>query len=115
MRIASLIASATAGLPVVSMQREHDEMTVASELMKAHIKKNASVAQSQEAYIQEAERIEKRYNDAEQNYKALEAEREKRILKSKELMVFIATLKKQPLVVENWDERLWITLLDTMS
>jgi hypothetical protein len=29
--------------------REHDEMIVASELVKAHIKKNASVAQSQEA------------------------------------------------------------------
>ncbi len=42
------------------MQREHDEMTVVSELMQAHIKKNASVAKSQEAYAQEAGRIEER-------------------------------------------------------
>ena len=94
------------------MQREHYEMAVASELMKAHVKKNASVAQSQETYAQEAERIEERYNAALEHYTALEAERDKRVRKSKELGAFIAMLKKQPLVVTQWDERLWITLLD---
>jgi len=97
------------------IQREHDEMTVASELMKAHIKKNASVAQSQEAYALEAGRIEERYNTALEHYTVLEAEREKRFRKSKELIAFIAILKKQPLAVTEWDERLWITLLDTAT
>jgi len=97
------------------MQREHDEMTIASELMKAHIKKNASVAQSQEAYALEAGRIEERYNAALGHYTALEAEREKRIYKSKELTTFIAMLKKQPLTVPEWNERLWIALLDTAT
>lgn len=95
------------------MQQESDEMAVMSELMQAHIKKNASVAQSQEAYAQEAERIETRYNAALEHYTALEAEKEKRNRKSKELQSFIAILKKQPLAVSEWDERLWITLLDT--
>ncbi len=94
------------------MQREHDEMTVASELMKAHIKKNASVAQSQEAYALEAGRIEERYNTALEHYTALETEKEKRMRKSKEISTFITTLKKQPLTVLEWNERLWITLLD---
>lgn len=94
------------------MQREHYEMAVASELMKAHVKKNASVAQSQETYAQEAECIEERYSSALEHYTAIETEREKRIRKSKELTAFIAMLKKQPLVVTQWDERLWITLLD---
>ncbi len=95
--------------------REHDEMTVASELMKAHIKKNASVAQSQEAYALETVRIEKRYNAALEHYNALEVEKEKRNRKSKELKAFIAILKYQPLAVSEWDERLWITLLDTAA
>lgn len=90
-------------------------MAVASELMNAHIKKNASVAQSQETYALEAGRIEARYNAALEHYTTLEAEREKRILKSKELTVFIAMLKKQPLAVTEWDERLWIILLDTAT
>ena len=97
------------------MQREHDEMTVASELMKTHIKKNASVAQSQQAYAQEAERIEKRYHAALEHYTALEAERDKRVLKSKELSTFTTTLKTQSLVITEWDERLWITLLATAT
>lgn len=81
------------------MLQESDEMPVVSELMQAHIKKNASVAQSQEAYAQETERIEKRYNTALEHYNALEAEKEKRIRKGKELKAFIAMLKKQPLAV----------------
>lgn len=97
------------------MQREHDEMAVVSELMKTHIKKNASVAQSQEAYALETERIENRYNAAFEHYTALEAEKEKRNRKSKELKAFIAILKQRPLTVSEWDERLWITLLDTAT
>lgn len=54
------------------MQQEQDEMTVVSELMQAHIKKNASVAQSQEAYALEAGRIENRYNAAFEHYTALD-------------------------------------------
>ncbi len=94
------------------LQRMQDEMAIASELMKTHIKKNATVAQSQEIYTQEAQRIEERYNNAFEWSKALEAERDKRLRKSKELSVYIAALRKQPLVIGEWDERLWITLLD---
>lgn len=97
------------------MQQEQDEMAVVSELMQAHIKKNASVAQSQEAYALETERIENRYNAAFEHYTALEAEKEKRNRKSKEISTFITTLKKQPLTVLEWNERLWITLLDTAT
>ena len=97
------------------MQQEQDEMAVVSELMQAHIKKNASVAQSQEAYALEAGRIENRYNAAFEHYTALETEKEKRMRKSKEISTFITTLKKQPLTVLEWNERLWITLLDTAT
>ena len=90
-------------------------MAVMSELMQVHIKKNASVAQSQEAYAQEAGRIEKRYNAALEHYTALETEKEKRMRKSKEISTFITTLKKQPLTVLEWNERLWITLLGTAT
>lgn len=97
------------------MQQAQDEMTVVAGLMQAHIKKNASVAQSQTDYAAETERIEKRYNDALERYTALEAEKAKRIRKNKELKTFTKTLKQQPLVVAEWNERLWITLLDTAT
>lgn len=83
--------------------------------MQSHIKKNASVAQSQEAYAQETERIEKRYNAALEHYNALEEEKDKLIRKGEELKAFITILQQQPLTVLEWDERLWITLLDTAT
>jgi len=42
----------------------------------------------------------------------LETEKEKRMRKSKEISTFITTLKKQPMILPEWNERLWITLLD---
>ena len=97
------------------IQQAQDEMTVVAGLMQAHIKKNASIAQSQADYATETERIEKRYNDALERYTAFEAEKTKRVRKSKELKAFTKTLKQQPLVVAEWNERLWITLLDTAT
>ena len=97
------------------MQQAQDEMTVVVGRMQAHVKKNASVAQSQTDYAAETERIEKRYNDALERYTALEVEKSKRIRKNKELKAFTKTLKQQPLVVDEWNERLWITLLDTAT
>lgn len=96
------------------MKREHNEMEIVSELMQSHIKRNASVAQSQEAYTLEAQRIEKRYNAALEHFNTLEAEKEKRNRKSKELKAFIAILKQQPLTVTEWTDRIWSTLLDTV-
>ena len=95
------------------IQQAQDEMTVIAGLMQAHIKKNASIAQSQTDYAAETERLEKRYNDALERYTVLEKEKAKKIRKSKEMKAFIKTLKQQPLVVDEWNERLWITLLDT--
>ena len=114
MRLVSAVERLLTALDA-EMQQEQDEMAVVSELMQAHIKKNASVAQSQEAYALETERIENRYNAALDHYTALETEKEKRMRKSKELKAFIAMLKKQPLVVTEWNERIWITLLDTAT
>ena len=54
------------------IQQAQDEMTVVAGLMQAHIKKNASIAQSQADYATETERIEKRYNDALERYTSLE-------------------------------------------
>ena len=97
------------------MLQAQDEITVVAGLMQVHIKKNASVAQSQTDYATETERLEKRYNDALEHYTVLETEKAKKIRKSKELKAFIKTLKQQPLVVDEWNERLWITLLDTAT
>ena len=92
-----------------------NEMQATTLMMQEHIKKNASVAQSQDAYALETERIEMRYNEAQERFATLEAENEKRKRRGKELKKFIAELARQPVVLSGWDERLWVTLLDTAT
>lgn len=92
-----------------------EEMTFIAGVMRKHIQKNAAEAQNQDAYAAETDRIEGRYREAESRRDALMAEIQERQLKGRELGAFIADLKKQPLVLEEWNERLWITLLDTAA
>ena len=73
---------------------------------------DASMQQAQDAYALETERIERRYNEAQERYGSLEAEKAKQKHRGKEVKKFIAELSRQALVLAEWDERLWITLLD---
>jgi site-specific DNA recombinase len=42
----------------------------------------------------------------------LATEKERRQNRDREIKVFIEAMKKQPLVLEKWDERLWVALID---
>lgn len=57
----------------------------------------------------------KRYNEAMERQQELVQERDKRKRRSRELKAFITALSKQPQLLTAWDERLWITLLDTAT
>ena len=37
------------------------------------------------------------------------------VKRDRELRIFIGTIEKQPLVLETWDEGLWLTLLETAT
>ena len=43
------------------------------------------------------------------------AEKESRTDRDRDIRIFIAEIEKQPLVLETWDERLWISLLDSAT
>ncbi|HBL84669.1 MAG: recombinase [Clostridiales bacterium GWF2_38_85] len=92
-----------------------DELTVIMNLMQVHIKKNTEIAQSQIEYAKETERIENRYKEEHKKFETLCDDKTIRKRKSKELKVFIGTLRHKPLVLSEWDERIWITLLDTAT
>ncbi len=44
-----------------------------------------------------------------------EAKCETRMQRDRELRIFISSIKEQPLVLETWDEGLWLTLLETAT
>ena len=93
----------------------NDEIHVVAELVNQCIKENASKEQSQEEYAKKYNRLVKRYEKATVRLKVVTTERESRMLRNRELRIFIDSIEKQPLVLEAWDEGLWLTLLETAT
>lgn len=93
----------------------NDEIHVVAELVNQCIKENASKEQSQEEYAKKYNRLVKRYEKATVRLKVVTTERESRMLRNRELHIFIDSIEKQPLVLEAWDEGLWLTLLETAT
>ena len=86
-----------------------------AELVNQCIKENASKEQSQEEYTRKYNRLVKRYEKATDRLKVVTAERESRMQRDRELRIFVGSIEKQPLVLEAWDEGLWLGLLETAT
>lgn len=97
------------------IERLTEEITIVAELVKACVKENASSALSQEEYDKKYNSLVKRYEKATKRVEELCAERSRKQDRDRELRLFIESIKEQPLVLENWNERLWIALLDSAT
>ena len=94
------------------IDRLTEEIIVVAELVKTCVKENASAAQSQEDYTKKYDALVKRYEKATKRVDELSAERTQKQDRDRELWLFIQSIKEQPLVLEEWNERLWVGLLD---
>ena len=93
----------------------NEEIQVVAELVNQCIKENASKEQSQEEYTKKYNRLVKRYEKAVERLNIVTSERESRMQRDRDLRIFIGSIEKQPLVLEAWDEGLWLTLLETAT
>ena len=93
----------------------NEEIQIVSELVSQCIKENASTQQSQEEYNKKYNRLVNRYEKASSRLKKVTADRNVRAQRNRELRIFIESIKQQPLIVEAWDETLWLSLLDTAT
>lgn len=89
-----------------------EEIEVLAEMVKACVKENAASVQSQEEYTEKYNALVKRYEKTSARLDALAAEKSRKQDRDRELRLFIESIKKQPLVLEVWSERLWVGLLD---
>lgn len=89
-----------------------EEIEVLAEMVKACVKENAASVQSQEEYTQKYNALVKRYEKTSARLDALAAEKSRKQDRDRELRLFIESIKKQPLVLEVWSERLWVGLLE---
>lgn len=89
-----------------------DEIDVVAEMVKACVKENTASAQSQEEYTKKYDTLVKRYEKTSARLDALAAEKARKQDRDRELRLFIESIKQQPLVLEVWNERLWVGLLE---
>ena len=94
------------------IERLTEETQVVAELVKAAVKENAVTAQSQEAYIKKYEALKTRYENAAAELERLQNIRTLRGQQDKRIALFIRTLKKQPLVLEEWDDTIWTVMVE---
>ncbi len=90
----------------------NEELQVVAELVSKCVKENASTQQSQEDYCKKYDSLVNRYENVAEKLKEATAKKENRMLRDTEFRSFIASLKNTPLVLKNWDEEIWICLLD---
>ena len=91
------------------------ELKVVSELVSECVSENARKKQSQDAYTKKYNSLVRRYERAEKRLNKATAEREDKVNKERELRLFFETLGNKSQLIDNWDEDLWITLVEKME
>ena len=89
-----------------------EETEVIAEMVKVVVKENASTAQSQEEYLRKYNSLHKRNEDAVIALEKLKSERDLRQQQSKAVSLFIRTLKKNPQVLDTWDDTIWTVMVE---
>lgn len=92
--------------------RLSEDCEIVAERVRSLVKENSSTAQSQEEYLKKYDSLNKRYVDLVGELEKLKDERTMRLQKDKAMSQFIRTLKKNPQVLEEWDDTIWTVMVE---
>ena len=95
-----------------SIKNLNDEIRVVAELVNKCIAENSGTEQSQTEYHKKYNSLVDRYEKAVDKLKELEAEKDRRENRGRELHIFIESIKVQPLATDTWNDELWLGLVD---
>lgn len=91
----------------------NEEIEEVTETVNRFVKENASTRLSQESYDQKYKSLVKRFEKADKRLSEVKQERNERINREWKLRIFISELSEKPLVIEEWDGELWVSVLET--
>ena len=97
---------------IIELQRE---IEVVTELSRKAIYQNACTAQDQDDFNERNSGYLERHRAARERMEALEAEWRTRIGKAKMLESFIHDIKKSPLPIEEFCDKLWVSVVDKVT
>ena len=90
-----------------------EEIKVVAEMVNGCVKENITSPKSHEEYVSKYNRLVKRYDAAVEQHKTAEEERNSKLERERELRVFIAMIKEKPMLLEEWNDELWISLVES--
>lgn len=93
----------------------NEEIEEVTETVNRFVKENASTKLSQESYGRKYNSLVKRFEKADKRLSELTQQRDEQINRERELRIFISELAEKPLVIEEWDEELWVSVLETAT
>lgn len=93
----------------------NEEIEEVTKTVNRFVKENASTRLSQESYDQKYNFLVKRYEKADKRLTEVTQERDEQINRERELRIFISELAEKPLVIEEWDEELWVSILEAAT
>ena len=88
------------------------EMAVTTALVAKRVHENATTAQEQSEYNRKMAELEAQYNAQKEKRDALLQEIKDKKARAESISAFMRTLANNDLVLEEWDESLWLTLID---
>lgn len=91
------------------------EIEVVTELSRKAILENARTAVNQTEWSERNNAYLERHHKASERVDELEAAKRERLGKAKTIEVFIKDVESRPLVITEFDEKLWLALIDTAT
>lgn len=94
------------------ISKQQEETQLIAEMVQKLVNENAAAARSQDAYRQQYETLTERYETAMAELERLQNLRTRRKQQDKAMSLFIRTLKKQPEILEEWDDTSWTMMVE---
>lgn len=90
-----------------------DEIAAIADRVRKLVEGNASQAQDQAEYLRKYNKLAEAHDKANTELQELIAERNRRELQAKQIQAFIERLRTQPLVLESFDETIWLIMIES--
>ena len=95
--------------------RVQESQEIQQILLKNHVEENMHRSQDQEAFWRRYEEYERRFNELSEELDGLKLARLQRQHEAEIIGAFMFEIFNRDGVIERFDERLWITVVDTVT
>ena len=94
------------------IENQQEKVLIITELVKNLIHENASTKLDQDEYVQKYDSLNQRYENATKILEDLQAEKQRRLEQDNAIALYIKTLKKNPTLLEEWDDTIWMVMVE---